>query len=787
MNLLDRKLWRDLRALKSQALAVALVMACGLAMMIMTRSLIRSLNHARDGYYEQHRFAEVFANLKRAPDSVRDKLAAIPGVAAVETGVEVSVTLDLPELLEPASGLINAVPDRRPALLNQLYLRRGKLLEGGSRLEVLVSEAFAEANALQPGDPIAAILNGRRLELRIAGIVLAPQYVFEARPGSALPDNKTFGIFWMREQEVAEAFNLEGAFNTLALSLAPGASEPEVIAEVDRILDPYGGLGAYGRSEHPSNIRVDDEIRVLEGLSFGFPLVFLSVAAFMTHSVMSRQIALQREQIAILKAFGFTNQTIAWHFIKFALVIVVVGTTLGTAGGFALGLQLVDMYHLFFRFPRLEFVPATGAIIGALFASSAAALVGVAGAVRKVVRLSPAQAMRPEPPAHFRPAIAERLGFAQWFSVSLRMALRNVERKPWQATFTTIALAMATGILIIPNAFRDGVRHILDFQWDVVQRQTVTVSLVEPGPFRAAYDFAQLPGVIHIEPFRTVSVEITAGHRSRRLALHGVVKNADLNRVIGQDSAPLAIEHHGLVISEALGESLGVAPGDEVTLQVLQGKRRSLTVPIGGFSQDFAGIASFMELNALNRLLGEGDRITGAFINVAGGDWENFLSALKATPQASGVVIKNAMRQSFRKTTAESIGLIQVIYSTFATIVAFGIVYNSARIALSERARELATLRVLGFSQNDVGSVLVGELVVLSAIALPLGLWVGSGMASALIESINTETVRLPLILSASNYAYATLVITVATTVSALIACRKLNQLDLVGALKATE
>lgn len=787
MDLLDLKLLRDLKGLKSQAFAVALVMACGLAMMIMTRSLIQSLNSARDSYYEQNRFAEVFASLKRAPDSVREQLAAIPGVAVVETGVEVSVTLDLPQLVQPASGLINAVPDRRPTLLNQLYLRQGKLLDDSTRQEVLVSEAFAEANQIKPGDPIAAVLNGSRLELRISGIVLAPQYVFEARPGSALPDNKTFGIFWMREQELAEAFNLEGAFNQVALSLGPGASEPDVIAAIDRILKPYGGLGAYGRSEHPSNIRVDDEIRVLEGLSFGFPLVFLSVAAFMTHSVMSRQIALQREQIAILKAFGFTNRTIGWHYIKFALVIVVVGTCLGTLGGFLFGLKLVDMYHLFFRFPQLEFVPATGAIIGALIASSAAALMGVAGAVRKVVRLSPAQAMRPEPPASFRPALAERLGFAKWLTVSTRMALRNVERKPWQALFTTAALAMATGILIIPNAFRDGVGHILDFQWDVVQRQTVTVSLVEPGPARAIHDFAELPGVIHAEPFRSVPIELVAGHQSRRLGLNGIINNGDLNRVIGPDGEPMALKGRGLIVSEALGDTLGVQPGDQVTVRVLQGKRREISTTIGGFSQDFAGISAYMELDALNRLLGEGDQISGAFMSVASGEWVTFLETLKATPQASGVGIKNSMRQSFRETTAQSIGLIQVIYSTFATVVAFGIVYNSARIALSERARELATLRVLGFSQNDVGSVLVGELVLLATIALPLGLWVGSVMASGLIEAINTETVRLPLILSASNYAYAILVITVATTVSAVIACRKLNQLDLVGALKATE
>ena len=787
MHLLDLKLIRDLRALKSQALAVALVMACGLAMMIMTRSLIVSLNTARDGYYEKHRFADVFATLKRAPDSVRDRLAAIPGVSGLETGIEVRVTLDLPTLAEPASGIIHSLPARRALELNRLYLRQGNLLTSGARHEVLVGEAFAEANQIKPGDHIAAVLNGSRINLRIAGIVLAPQYVFEAPPGSALPDNRTFGVFWMRETELAEAFNLDGAFNSIALALAPGASESSVISAVDRLLETYGGLGAFGRADHPSDIRVNDEIRVLEGLSFGFPLVFLSVAAFMTHSVMGRQIALQREQIAILKAFGFTNRTIGLHFFKFALIIVVLGTGLGAVGGFLFGLQLVDMYHLFFRFPELKFVPATNAIIGALLASSAAALIGVTGAVRKVVALSPAEAMRPEPPASYRPALIERLGVSRWFSVSLRMSFRNLERKPWQALFTTIALAMATGILIIPNAFRDGIRHVLEFQWDVVQRQTVTVSLVEPGPKRTVYDFDQLPGVVHTEPFRSVLAEISAGHKSRRLGIRGFAEGAILNQVIDRQGRAFPLPPQGLVISKILGEVLGVGPGDTVVVKALQGRRVERTVPIAGFAEDFAGIAAYMRMDALNELLGEGDLTTGAAMTVSGGKWTQFLRAIKDTPQASGVVIKDAMRQSFRETTAESIGMIQVLYSTFATVVAFGIVYNSARIALSERARELATLRVLGFSQGDVGSVLVGELVVIALVAVPIGLLLGSGMAQALMQSINTETVRLPLVLSVSNYAYAVLVITVATALSATIACRKLNQLDLVGALKSPE
>jgi putative ABC transport system permease protein len=672
-------------------------------------------------------------------------------------------------------------------VLNLPYLRIGRPLDPAGRNEVLVGEAFAEAHGLKPGDAVSAILNGRKVPLRIAGIALSPQFVFEAPPGAALPDNRTFGVFWMREEALAEAYNLEGAFNTVALSLAPGGRERAIVAELDRLLEPYGGLGAYGRKDHPSDTRVGDEIRVLQGLSFGFPLVFLSVAAFMTNAVMSRQITLQREQIAILKAFGFTGRQIGLHYLKFALAIVAVGTVAGALGGVLLGGKLVGMYHQFFRFPQLGFELAGGALIAAAVASAAAALVGVAGAVRRVIALAPAEAMRPEPPASFRPAFFERTGLARGFGVSLRMALRNLERKPVHAALTCTALALATGILVIPNSFRDGISHILDFQWDVSQRQTVTVSLVEPGPVRALYDLKALPGVVHAEPFRGGPVELRAGNRSRRLGLSGIPAGSHLNRVIDSRGREIVLPPEGLVLSKALAEGLGVVPGDFVRVRVLSGRRPERDVVVSALAEDFAGIAAYMDMDAVNRLLGEGDRMNGARLTVAGGRWREFLQAIKNTPQASGVVIKEAMRASFRKTTAESIGLIQTIYLTFATAVAFGIVYNSARISLSERARELATLRVLGFSRGEVGAVLVGELVILTLLALPLGLVLGSAMAKAILTTVNTETVRLPLILTPANYAFAVLVVVVATAASATLACRRLNRLDLVGVLKARD
>lgn len=788
MRLLDRKLLRDLKALKSQAIAVALVMACGLAMMVMTRSLILSLEMTRDSYYEEHRFAQVFARLKRAPISVRDQLVNVTGVAAVQTSIAIQVTLDLPGMPEPAVGLINSLPERGEVTLNRLYVRTGKLPAGRTSTgELAVGEAFADAHGLKPGDKISAVLNGAKQTFRISGIVLSPEFVFEAPPNAALPDNKTYGVFWMPYKELATAFQMYGAFNSIAITLTPGASERNVIAAVDRILAPYGARGAYGRNDHPSHRRVDDEIRILRGLSVAFPLVFLSVAAFMTNSVMSRQIALQREQIAMLKACGFSNRQVGLHYFKFSLAIVALGVGVGGVGGIVLGTRLVGMYHLFFRFPHLEFLLETRVLLVATAVSALSAFLGVADAVRRAVRLAPAEAMRPEAPANFKPSVVERLGIARWFSASFRMALRNIQRRPVRSGLTCLALALATAILIVPNSFRDGIGYVIDFQWDIVQRQTVTLSLVEPGPARALSDFRHMPGVVWAEPFRYVPVELRAGPIVRRLAVQGLPARGSLSRVIDAQPKQLTLPGRGIIMSAKLADVLQVRPGDEIVARVLEGRERELTLPIVGLAEDFAGTAAYMEIKALNRLLLEGDRISGAHVVVDKSRWSEFVAAVKETPQIGGCIIKDSLREGFRKTTAESIGLLQKIYMLFATIVAFGIIYNSARISLSERARELATLRVLGFSRGEVGAVLIGELVLLTVVALPIGLLLGSGFAKGILTAVNTETVRLPLVLTAANYAFAVLVVAVASAASAVFASRKVATINLVSALKALD
>ncbi len=785
---LDLKLLRDLGRMKGQVLAVSLVMACGLAMMIMTRSLILTLESTRSAYYQKLAFADVFGSLKRAPLSAADRLKTLPGVATVETRVVVDVTLDLPGLAEPATGRIVSLPeDGEAPMLNRVFLRKGRLPRPDDRREVLLGEAFADANGLQPGDSLVAVINGRRETLVISGIGLSPEFVFEARPGETLPDHERFSVMWMNYRALAVAYNMDGAFNDLIIDLAPGASPEPVIEEVDRQLATYGGGGVYTRKDHPSAQRLDDEIRVLHSLSVAYPLVFLSVAAFMVNAVLSRIVRLQREQIAQLKALGYSSMQVGVHFLKFVLVIGTLGTLIGGIGGRLLGGGLVDLYTQFFLFPSLRFTLDYSALGLALLVSLGASVLGVLTVVWQAVKLPPAEAMRPEPPAEFRPSVVERLGLQNLFGPSLRMAFRNIERRPWNAFFTAFGLALATGIPIVPGAMRDGINYLLDFQWDQAQRQDATITLIEPSSASVANDIANLPGVIRAEPFRSVPARLRFGHRSWRTGIVGLSPGDQLNRALDESGNPLPIPPDGLLISAKLAEILDVEPGESVIIEVQEGRRPKREAVVQGLITDYAGLQAYMDIDALRRLMQEGRTVSGAHVAVDASRWPEFYEAIKEAPGVANLGIKNAVRESFRKTTADSIDMIQGIYFMFSVIVAFGVVYNSARIALSERSRDLATLRVVGFSTREVAGVMIGELVMLTLVALPFGLWIGVQLANSIVESASTESVRLPLVLTHQSFATAILIVLASAGVSFAVVARRIRNLDLLGVLKARE
>ena len=787
MTALNRKLLRDLLAMKAQALAIALVMASGVATFVTSRCTVTSLRDALEQYYDRNRFADVFAHLKRAPNSLVTRIAEIPGVAAVQSRVVVDVTLDVPGLAEPAIGRIVSIPDRPGHELNRLHLRRGRGPEPGRAGEVLVNEAFAEAHGFQPGDSVRSIINGRLQTLRFTGVALSPEYIYQVRPSEILPDDKRFGVFWMRETELAAAYGMEGAFNDLTLTLLRGASVPEVLRRLDSLTEPYGGTGAYGRDDQLSHKRITDELTQLRAMASIPPLIFLSVTAFLLHVVISRLIQTEREQIAVLKAFGYTRGEIGAHYLKLVLVTVVIGVTLGTGFGAWLGNNLAHIYARYFRFPILTFQLDAGVVVLATLIAAGAALLGVWSALRRAMQLPPAEAMRPESPADFRPTLVERLGFQRLFSQVTRMVLRQLERRPVRTALSTLGIALAIAILILGSFVRDVVSHAMDFQFFQMQRHDLSLSLVEPTGSEVLHDLNALPGVIASEGFRSVPVRIRLGPRERRLAVLGLPPGQRLFRLLDTSAKPMALPPDGLVVSKKLAELLGARLGDRVTLEVLEGSRPVRNVAISGLLDDFVGTSAYMSLAALNQLMREGETVSGAFLLTDAKASDSIYARLKATPRVAGVSLRAATLSTYKALMRENLLRIRLINVTFACIIAVGVVYNAARIALSERARELATLRVIGFTRAEISWVLLGELAVLTVAAIPLGLLLGHGLAALATAALETETHRFPFVVNPATYGFAVVTVLVAASVSSLIVRRRLDRIDLLAVLKAAD
>lgn len=784
---LDRKLLRDLGGMKGQVLVVSLVMACGVAMMIISQSIILSLETTRDAYYQHYRMPDVFGMVKSAPLSLKNRLSQIPGVASVELRVVEGALLDMEGVMEPVKARLVSLPEEGPHHLNQIFLRRGRLPHAGAHREAVVSEAFAQAHSLQIGDRITAILGGHRDHLDICGIGLSPEFVFEAPPGQTLPDNRHFGVFWMHYTSLATAFDLDGAFNDMCMDLSPGTDPQAVIEEVDRMLVIFGAPGAYALKDHISSKRLGDELRIVRSLALAYPVVFLCVAAFMVNSVISRLVRLQREQIAQLKALGYTSWQVGRHYLSYALVIVTMGSAVGIFAGWRLGHIMLRIYMLLFHFPELQFQLDQKALVMALLVSVAAAVLGVAGAVWLAVKLSPAEAMRPEPPADFKPSLLERLGVTRGTSLVFRMALRNIERRPVQACFTIAGLALATGLLVLPGALADSVDYLLTYQWNDHFRQNVIVSMRDPSSRSTQHDLEHLPGAGLVEPVRGFLATVNNAHHARRLYILGFTHDSKLINPRDPQGRSIQLPAEGLLISQKLGEVLGVGIGDRIHMQILEGRCDHREVLVSGFMSDFYGMAAYMNIDAVRRLLREGETMTSAFMSVDQARWDDFMREVKNQPKIEFASAKRDQLAAFRASTGQSIGTLRELFLWMAVIVAFGVVYNSARIALSERGRDLATLRVVGLTKREVAGVLLGELALLVLAALPVGLVFGKILATFVIGAVSNESVRLPQLINPSTYASSVLVVLAAAGASFALIGFMLNKLDLVSVLKARD
>ena len=788
MKVLDRKLLRDLWLMRGQVLAIAAVIMGGVATLVMALSTYDSLLSTRDRFYRDYRFAEVFAPLKRAPESVAERLREIPGVRELETRVVAQVKLEVAGFSDPITGQLLSIPDHGDPLLNALHLKRGRWPAPYSEHEALVSDTFADAHHLKTGDRIGAIINGRLKQLTLVGVALSPEYVYQIAPGAMFPDFQRYGVLWMGRHALAVAYGMDGAFNRVALSLDGSAPEQAVIERLDNLLAPYGGIGAYGRKDQFSNRFLAEELKQLQTTATVFPAIFLGVAAFLLNVVVSRLIATQRDQIAILKAFGYGNTVIGLHFIKLVLAIVLVGVAGGVALGAWFGHGLAGVYMDFYRFPYLDYVMPPAVILIALAVGALAGVSGTLFSVLRATRLPPAEGMRPETPVAYRTTFVERLGLQRFLNQPSRMILRHIERRPVKSLLTLIGIACAGGLMMVGNYQRGAIEFMVDVQFRHAAREDLAVSFIEPTAARALHEITSLPGVRLVEGFRDVAVNLRHEQYHYRTSLSGIQPDGQLHRSLDSRLQPVRLPPEGVILTDHLAANiLHVKPGDLLTVEVLEGRRQTLQIPVQGITKQYLGVSAYIRQDVLNRLLREGNVVSGAYVSHEPGSENALYAALHDRPRVLGLVAHKAAIRSFYATLGEFVLFFNMVSTLLAGIIAFGVVYNSARIALSERSRELASLRVLGFTRGEIAYILLGELALLTLAAIPTGFLVGIGLCGILVLKFESDLYRLPLVLAPENYALSATVVVVSALLSGLLAWYRLGRLDLIGVLKTRE
>jgi len=787
MRALDRKLVRDLGRMKTQAIAIALVVASGTALFIGMATTSRALTLSEQRYYEDHRFAHVWSQLARAPESVVDRVGAIPGVAAVEGRLVAQGILDLPHVEEPVAGLFIAIPSTQGHALNDVYIRRGRHVEANGADEALVSESFADRNGLEPGDVIGAVIAGHQVTVRIVGVALSPEFIMQIQPGGLIPDDRRFGVLWMSRDRLERLLDLRGAVNDIALRLSAGASEADVIRAVDRTLDPYGGQGAFGRTSQPSHVMLEAHIEPVAAMAAVVPAIFLAVAVFLVNVVLSRLVATDRTQIGMLKAFGYGNARLTRHYLVLALSIVGGGLVLGLPGGVWLGRAMSEWFATFFRFPVLVFQVEPHIVIIAAVAMFGSSALGALGTLRTVVTMAPTVAMAPPAPT-YRPMLLDRIGAITRLRAPItRMILRSITRRPVRALFTAGGMSLAIAIVVLGTFTGDAMERVLDVRYQVEERQDLSVVLRHARSLGRWTGLEQLPGVRVAEPYRAVPARLVVAGHVQDLTLIGLEPSSRLRRVVDANYQRTLVPPEGVLMSTWLATNAGVRRGDHVALEIREGRRRVVTTRVVGLVDESLGTYMYMDLRALGRLLDEPNTFSAVNLLVDPAHERDLYAVLKRAPQVLGIEFRQGSIDNTRAMSDESIAFMRQIEILFAIIIAFGVVYNTARIAVAERAYELATLRVLGFTRREISSILFGEIGMLAAPAIPLGCALGYGLAVWLGGAISTELFRLPVVVEPRTYAAAISVFAAAALASALVVRRRLDRLDLIAVLKARE
>ena len=787
MKLLNRKVFRELKILQAQTISISILIIAGVTLLVSSWSVYRSLNRCKDDYYQKNRFADLFGSFKSAPIELVNRLSQVHGIKAIEGRLVLDGLLSVPDVDEPAVGTFVSIPSGVQPVLNRLHIRKGRLPVEASEVEVVVHEAFAIAHHLGPGDELTVTIQGQMETLRIVGVAISPEYVYALSAQAPLPDDLHYGVFWIPKKHLERLAKMSEEMNNVVVELDHTVRQEEVMARLNVLLKPYGNREFQDRSRQLSNMFVEDEINEQKTIVILDPMIFITVAAFLIHTILSRLVAIQRPQIATLKSLGYTDLEISGHYLKLVFLIVLGGSVSGVIGGKFLGQALLTTYVSFFHFPSLDFSLNSTSVLLGLAAGIFPGLLGGWLSVRKVYQLSPVEAMRPPTPPSYQEGWIEALGLWRRQSSKQKLFWRNLIMKPMRLFVTIFGISAALAIIITANAWSDMLYYLLDTQFQRIQREDMSVGFLHPLPLSSMRELQKIEGVISVEGYRAIPVRISFKNQKKELQLSGIPPDLQMLQKLDVNLHPIRIPEQGLLLTRYFEKEWGMKAGDHISIQTLEGELRVVDLPVMGFSDDMLGVSAVMNLDYFWKIFHEQPSYNVANLKLDPLRIQQAYIALKNRANVYSVVLKQQMYRGFQRSFVGMMKMFMNVVIVFAFLIAAGVIFNSVRIGFSEHAWEMTSLRVMGFEKNSVIALLLGETLVQMFLAIFPGFALGYGLVHSTAKAVHTETFGFPVVIYPETYLLSATVISLALVASSIWIVRKVSRMVLVEALKFRE
>ncbi|MFT5729346.1 MAG: putative ABC transport system permease protein [Desulforhopalus sp.] len=792
MNTLNQKLCRDIWHSRYLILAVSAIIAVGIGCFVGMLSAAKNLEFARSNYYSSSRLADFWIDLKKAPVEEVRRLSRLSGVSETRERIQFQVVLDLPDAEKPVSALLLSMPDRHAPTINNIIVRKGTYFTNNRSNEVIVSEKFANARKIEPGDTITAVLNNQKKDLIVTGIAISAEFVYMASPGSMIDEPGSYGLLFIKRSFAEDIFGFNGACNSVVGLLAPELREhpKEIVEELSDRLAPYGVFIGLPRSEQFSPMVLDGEMKQLVNLAYIFPMFFLVVAALILNILMTRLAEQQRTVIGTLKAIGYGNTELMLHFMKFAVTTGLIGGGLGCLLGYWLGDLTTRMYVDYFTFPELTSKFYPGLLCSAIFIAVLFSLLGTINGVRRIMQLEPAEAMRPAvPPSGCSIALETIRCFWKGLDAGWQMILRGLFRSKGRTIIAIISAAMGSSIVVLAFGFVDSMDEMVSLQFDRVLRSDYHLSFSRELSLSAMDEIHRLPGVIHAEPVLNVPCTFKVRNHSKRGGIMGIIGNGKLTSPLNGDEEPLALPPAGLLMTSRLMEQLEVKAGDYIGVIPVKGEQKIVKMPVIEGIDSMIGLAVYADFHWLNRIFGQQNVINEVRV-LATHDRDGekqFLKKIKEMPNLETLTDLGEQKNALNKQLNGAMRASAVIMIVFAAVIFLGAILNGTLISLSERKREMATFRTMGYFDKEVGRLFFRENLLTNLIGSVLGLPLGYLMLVASMKGFVSDAYSFPAEVAPLSYVYTMSLAVIFVLLSQIVVMKNIQKQNWVEALSLKE